>query len=160
MPFTLILRGKLGLNMKEKTSIITRPQEFWRKVKRLNTYGEKGNMMSFSKTVRRILAEFTRTHVNLHGYEFVLVLIDGNVAQGISFWIGFTNIVLCRLISNYKPKYTADLQNVPIIVSPKIMSLRSENLTKLGYKHESIWLAHIPFWNTIVKCYSVNLQAF
>ena len=146
MPFTLILRGKLGLNMKEKTSIITRPQEFWRKVKRLNTYGEKGNMMSFSKTVRRILAEFTRTHVNLHGYEFVLVLIDGNVAQGISFWIGFTNIVLCRLISNYKPKYAANLQNVPIIVSPKIMSRRSENLTRLGYKHESIWQTHVPFW--------------
>ena len=72
--------------------------------------------------------------------------MDENVALGISFWIAIRNMVLCRLISNYKPKYTADLQNVPIIVSPKIMSLRSGNLTKLGYKHESIWQTHIPFW--------------
>ena len=53
MPFTLIFRGKLGLNIEEKTSMNTRQQEFCRKVKRLNTYAEKGNMMSFSHTVRR-----------------------------------------------------------------------------------------------------------
>ena len=69
--------------------------------------------------------------------------MDENVALGISFWIAIRNMVLFRLFSSYRPKYTADLQNVPLIASPKIISLRSGNLAKLGYKHESSWQTHV-----------------
>ena len=74
--------------------------------------------MSFSHAVRQISVYFTRTFGNRYGYEYELVLIYENVAPGISFWTAITNKVLFRPISNYKPNFAADLQNVPKIVSP------------------------------------------